>query len=133
MVKKGREHWVTGNECSKCAVDFSIFQRKHNCRRCGEVFCSKCCSVKCPVVAVTRLDEPDYEVKDKAVCDKCMENWLDSPEEKFLVGKKQCKIEQLGIQLEKNGWRRYLDEDKNRIYEHNKTRGKPVGFTLQLK
>jgi hypothetical protein len=27
--------------CRKCALQFSLFQRKHHCRRCGGIFCNE--------------------------------------------------------------------------------------------
>lgn len=34
-------------ECYDCSLKFSTFRRKHHCRLCGQIFCSKCC---CQVV-----------------------------------------------------------------------------------
>lgn len=31
-------------ECYDCAQKFSTFRRKHHCRLCGQIFCSKCCN-----------------------------------------------------------------------------------------
>lgn len=30
-------------ECYECSIKFSTFRRKHHCRLCGQIFCSKCC------------------------------------------------------------------------------------------
>ena len=32
------------NECYECGAFFNTFRRKHHCRICGQIFCSKCCS-----------------------------------------------------------------------------------------
>lgn len=32
--------------CNLCHVSFSLFIRRHHCRRCGEVFCDACSSFK---------------------------------------------------------------------------------------
>ena len=32
-------------ECYECAARFTTFRRKHHCRVCGQIFCSKCCSI----------------------------------------------------------------------------------------
>lgn len=35
-------------ECYDCGQKFSTFRRKHHCRLCGQIFCSKCCSQVVP-------------------------------------------------------------------------------------
>lgn len=34
--------WLDGNMCHRCHVPFSLMQRKHHCRACGQVFCQSC-------------------------------------------------------------------------------------------
>ncbi|TPX41184.1 hypothetical protein SeMB42_g05686 [Synchytrium endobioticum] len=49
-----REHWLPDKEaqyCRWCGIKFTMFHRKHHCRRCGAVGCSACCSQYC------RLDQ----------------------------------------------------------------------------
>uniref|UniRef100_A0A672NXI4 WD repeat and FYVE domain containing 3 n=1 Tax=Sinocyclocheilus grahami TaxID=75366 RepID=A0A672NXI4_SINGR len=39
------DHWVKDEQvdsCSGCAVRFSLTERRHHCRNCGQVFCQKC-------------------------------------------------------------------------------------------
>ncbi|XP_063105438.1 WD repeat and FYVE domain-containing protein 3 isoform X6 [Cavia porcellus] len=39
------DHWVKdegGDSCSGCAVRFSLTERRHHCRNCGQLFCQKC-------------------------------------------------------------------------------------------
>eukprot|EP00096_Caligus_rogercresseyi_P010831 TRINITY_DN4065_c0_g1_i1.p1 TRINITY_DN4065_c0_g1~~TRINITY_DN4065_c0_g1_i1.p1 ORF type:complete len:247 (+),score=70.35 TRINITY_DN4065_c0_g1_i1:87-827(+) len=43
--------WQDDNEVSECSTSecttkFDFIKRRHHCRRCGKVFCSKCCNVK---------------------------------------------------------------------------------------
>jgi len=41
--------WILDTEveqCTNCPVKFSFINRRHHCRRCGNIFCSKCCSSK---------------------------------------------------------------------------------------
>ncbi|XP_061508754.1 putative 1-phosphatidylinositol 3-phosphate 5-kinase [Anopheles gambiae] len=34
----------TSIECYDCSVKFTTFRRKHHCRLCGQIFCTKCCN-----------------------------------------------------------------------------------------
>ncbi|RZF45662.1 hypothetical protein LSTR_LSTR010613 [Laodelphax striatellus] len=39
------DHWLKdegAETCAACAVRFSIYERRHHCRNCGQLFCSKC-------------------------------------------------------------------------------------------
>ena len=41
-----RQYWMpdaVSDECYECASRFTTFRRKHHCRICGQIFCSKCC------------------------------------------------------------------------------------------
>ncbi len=29
--------------CSKCNTEFTMFNRRHHCRKCGQIFCNNCC------------------------------------------------------------------------------------------
>ncbi|XP_042903173.1 WD repeat and FYVE domain-containing protein 3 isoform X2 [Parasteatoda tepidariorum] len=46
--KPGRglaDHWVRdegGDNCTACGVRFSFSERRHHCRNCGQLFCSRC-------------------------------------------------------------------------------------------
>ena len=38
------DHWVRddgSDGCAYCQVKFSIYERRHHCRNCGHLFCSK--------------------------------------------------------------------------------------------
>lgn len=42
---KAADHWLKdegADYCAGCTVKFTIYERKHHCRNCGQVFCSKC-------------------------------------------------------------------------------------------
>eukprot|EP00106_Octopus_bimaculoides_P020910 XP_014788352.1 PREDICTED: zinc finger FYVE domain-containing protein 21-like isoform X1 [Octopus bimaculoides] len=48
-------NWVPDNEyvhCMQCQVRFALMNRRHHCRRCGRLFCSRCCENK---VALPRM------------------------------------------------------------------------------
>ncbi|XP_058834896.1 putative 1-phosphatidylinositol 3-phosphate 5-kinase [Topomyia yanbarensis] len=38
----------TSIECYECSAKFSFFCRKHHCRLCGQIFCTKCCNQVVP-------------------------------------------------------------------------------------
>ncbi|KAI8854673.1 hypothetical protein BC829DRAFT_379398 [Chytridium lagenaria] len=56
---------------STCEVKFSVFHRRHHCRRCGEIFCSSHASKMAHLsVADRRFRSDGIEAK---VCDLCFE------------------------------------------------------------
>ncbi|XP_065557945.1 hepatocyte growth factor-regulated tyrosine kinase substrate-like isoform X2 [Artemia franciscana] len=56
--------WVDGESCHRCRAQFSLTQRKHHCRACGQVFCGKCSSKSCAL--------PKFGIeKEVRVCDSC--------------------------------------------------------------
>ena len=58
--------WVADNEvssCSVCDVGFTLFLRKHHCRRCGHVVCDHC--------SKARLAVPPAYIQHVRVCDDC--------------------------------------------------------------
>ncbi|XP_039614451.1 WD repeat and FYVE domain-containing protein 3 isoform X3 [Polypterus senegalus] len=43
--RSAADHWVKdegGDNCSGCSVRFSLTERRHHCRNCGQLFCQKC-------------------------------------------------------------------------------------------
>eukprot|EP01118_Nematostelium_gracile_P018466 TRINITY_DN819_c0_g1_i3.p1 TRINITY_DN819_c0_g1~~TRINITY_DN819_c0_g1_i3.p1 ORF type:complete len:427 (+),score=78.59 TRINITY_DN819_c0_g1_i3:539-1819(+) len=59
--------WINDHEveyCPLCIQTFSILLRKHHCRRCGRIFCSKCSSKKSMVPEIDDRNE-------SRVCDVC--------------------------------------------------------------
>lgn len=39
------DHWLKdegADSCVGCGVRFNLYERRHHCRNCGQVFCSKC-------------------------------------------------------------------------------------------
>ena len=46
-----RQYWMadqTCRECYECGITFNTFRRRHHCRICGQIFCTKCCSEYAP-------------------------------------------------------------------------------------
>ncbi|XP_020297492.1 hepatocyte growth factor-regulated tyrosine kinase substrate [Pseudomyrmex gracilis] len=58
--------WADGEVCHRCRVTFSMVQRKHHCRACGQVFCAQCSS------KVSTLPKFGIE-KEVRVCVACYE------------------------------------------------------------
>ena len=45
-LQKGAPKWKrdsTSKACSLCSSAFTLLKRRHHCRRCGSIFCAKCC------------------------------------------------------------------------------------------
>mmetsp|Transcript_10319 Transcript_10319/g.13420 ORF Transcript_10319/g.13420 Transcript_10319/m.13420 type:complete len:146 (+) Transcript_10319:517-954(+) len=63
-----RSHWINDESVSRCSCgsQFSTFNRKHHCRRCGGIFCGVCTSER---TRVLRCDE----YKEARVCKSCFE------------------------------------------------------------
>ncbi|KDR84724.1 hypothetical protein GALMADRAFT_204421 [Galerina marginata CBS 339.88] len=68
-----------------CRVPFSLFERKHHCRKCGGVFCGACTSRTTPLldtsnlaflqpprnVPLSEFESPISPIVDSRVCDDC--------------------------------------------------------------
>lgn len=42
-------NWADGKVCHRCRVEFTLTNRKHHCRNCGQVFCGQCTTQQCPL------------------------------------------------------------------------------------
>ncbi|GFN77456.1 ankyrin repeat and fyve domain-containing protein 1 [Plakobranchus ocellatus] len=58
--------WSDGEMCLECGIKFSIKTRKHHCRHCGRLLCSKCSSKDMPIVKFN-ISKPTR------VCDICFD------------------------------------------------------------
>ncbi|KAL1494786.1 hypothetical protein ABEB36_010328 [Hypothenemus hampei] len=55
---------IQAPKCMSCGLNFTMIKRRHHCRNCGKVFCSRCSSNSVPL--------PKYGlVKPVRVCNKC--------------------------------------------------------------
>ncbi|XP_076326445.1 hepatocyte growth factor-regulated tyrosine kinase substrate-like isoform X2 [Tachypleus tridentatus] len=58
--------WADGDCCHRCRVQFTVVQRKHHCRNCGQIFCGKCSSRTSAI--------PRFGIeKEVRVCEACWE------------------------------------------------------------
>ncbi|XP_067633023.1 putative 1-phosphatidylinositol 3-phosphate 5-kinase isoform X2 [Eurosta solidaginis] len=62
-------------ECYDCTQKFSTFRRKHHCRLCGQIFCSKCCNQVVPGKII--MCSGDLKVCN--YCSKIVLSYLKSP------------------------------------------------------
>lgn len=60
--------WADGTMCHRCRVPFTLVQRKHHCRACGQVFCQQCSSKN------STLPKFGFE-KEVRVCESCYEQF----------------------------------------------------------
>ncbi|GAM20731.1 hypothetical protein SAMD00019534_039060 [Acytostelium subglobosum LB1] len=68
-----KPEWVpdnSSNKCEMCASEFTLFNRRHHCRRCGHLFCGECCSLN-----VSLPQQFGYTTRVK-VCSKCFTTTL---------------------------------------------------------
>ncbi|PIK49180.1 putative hepatocyte growth factor-regulated tyrosine kinase substrate [Apostichopus japonicus] len=64
FVAEKAPDWVDGDRCFNCRTEFGVIQRKHHCRHCGQVFCSKCSSKESNI--------PKFGIERPVrVCDPC--------------------------------------------------------------
>ncbi|KAL3846512.1 hypothetical protein ACJMK2_017492 [Sinanodonta woodiana] len=75
-----KRHWKNSDSRPNCFVKscrqkFTLIERPHHCRRCGEVFCSTCLKYQ---RKLNVLANPDPEGKPYKVCQACFEEGRDS-------------------------------------------------------
>uniref|UniRef100_A0ACD5YLL9 Uncharacterized protein n=1 Tax=Avena sativa TaxID=4498 RepID=A0ACD5YLL9_AVESA len=71
-----RDFWMPDHSCRvcyDCDTQFTIFNRRHHCRRCGRIFCGKCTANSVPVSSGP--DNSDDEGDKIRVCNFCFKQW----------------------------------------------------------
>ncbi|CAG8699900.1 11791_t:CDS:2 [Acaulospora morrowiae] len=72
-----RFHWKHDSEATKCAMtfcnrEFNLFERRHHCRRCGDIFCGAHCSHYIRLDQNTHFNLAGFASR---VCDKCYDDY----------------------------------------------------------
>lgn len=73
-----RDFWMPDDSCMvcyECDSQFTIFNRRHHCRKCGRVFCAKCTSNFVPVNSYVTENFREEELI--RVCTFCFKQWED--------------------------------------------------------
>ncbi|KAL3632105.1 hypothetical protein CASFOL_025089 [Castilleja foliolosa] len=69
-----RDFWMPDQSCPvcyECDSQFTLFNRRHHCRLCGRIFCSKCTSNRIP----SRPKSSSEEWDKIRVCNYCFKQW----------------------------------------------------------
>lgn len=80
-----RSHWKPNSsslECSDCNRHFSLMNRRHHCRKCGDLFCSPCLLSKAKLNFQCKFDVNGILTK---VCVPCGKQWSAYLVESFSV------------------------------------------------
>ena len=81
-LHRSEDHWINDNdvkECPKCRTQFGVLERRHHCRKCGQIYCHKCSNNK--------IELPDLGYSEPVrVCDFCWDR-ISSNYEKTKVAK----------------------------------------------
>lgn len=72
-----RDFWMPDQSCRvcyECDSQFTLFNRRHHCRHCGRVFCTKCTSNWIPASSLEPRT-PREESEKIRVCNFCFKQW----------------------------------------------------------
>jgi hypothetical protein len=73
-----RTHWIADeivSNCTECTTRFTIFLRKHHCRKCGKIFCSECSKYTGKLDSNADFHLSGYICR---LCISCYQNFLHS-------------------------------------------------------
>ncbi len=81
--------WVSDNSitnCTLCGTEFSILNRKHHCRSCGNIFCYYCCYQLQSLPSYIPSTHSRYcDGKRHKVCNSCLKNIVVVKQSKNLI------------------------------------------------
>ncbi|GFR57441.1 vacuolar segregation protein PEP7-like [Elysia marginata] len=117
-----RHHWRSSEGRSacfnrSCRKQFSLIERPHHCRKCGEVFCAKCVAYRRRLSRLAHFD-PDGDLEKVCqVCfekDKLTDGQTKSHTQDFIILRRRCKEKTLLGFHEGNPsvWRNKVDFDR---------------------
>ncbi|KAI0089839.1 FYVE zinc finger-domain-containing protein [Irpex rosettiformis] len=116
--------WKPDSQASRCDIflcsrKFSVFERKHHCRKCGGVFCAECSTHTTPLLDASTLPflnppkstpissyaSPESPVVTARVCDNCWDqiHGSKSPRSRALQQKKLEEAEQWEVESSSTG------------------------------
>ncbi len=79
LTSGGKHFWMDDKKCKncyECDSAFTLFNRRHHCRKCGKVFCSKCASNNIP----SFNESHDGKQVNVRVCNYCYRLYLERPD-----------------------------------------------------
>ncbi|XP_026474872.1 zinc finger FYVE domain-containing protein 9 isoform X3 [Ctenocephalides felis] len=59
LLGKIAPYWIPDHvtsTCMQCNVKFTVIKRRHHCRACGQVLCSKCCCMKAKLIYLGNIE-----------------------------------------------------------------------------
>lgn len=71
-----RTHWINDDlvsNCTECTAKFSVFIRKHHCRKCGQIFCSECSKYTGKLDSDAKFNLSGFICR---LCKSCYEDFL---------------------------------------------------------
>ncbi|KAJ3224931.1 hypothetical protein HK099_007651 [Clydaea vesicula] len=85
-----KEHWKLDkdvDECNNCQIKFNFLNRKHHCRKCGNIFCIRCCN------DFVRMDQTS-NFNQGGILSRCCENCFNLFKSKLIPLKKEYEEEE---------------------------------------
>lgn len=74
-----KQYWMpdsVSKECYDCGEKFTTFRRRHHCRVCGQIFCSRCCNQEIP----GKIMNCNGDLRVCTYCGKVVLSYLQSPD-----------------------------------------------------
>ncbi|KAL7746968.1 Zn finger protein [Sorochytrium milnesiophthora] len=109
-----RAHWRADNEvsaCTSCSRLFSLFERRHHCRRCGNIFCKACSSNTARLDALANFSEHGHLVR---VCDGCLQEEVSVKADQTKLEVERLRQQRVALERERERKRRREAERESR-------------------